>query len=75
MAKRPTKEVPATPEPKAAPPTPPKEVQVPDFSRRPERRWEMCPECKTEIFIEANGRQYYHKLKCSKSNGIDYRKG
>ncbi|MGE3550583.1 MAG: hypothetical protein AB7I29_11885 [Geobacter sp.] len=48
---------------------------MPDFSKRPERRWEMCPECKTEIFIEANGRQYYHKLKCSKSNGIDYRKG
>ena len=33
--------------------------------------WLMCEECGREIWTDYRG-QYYHKLACSKSNGIAY---
>jgi len=59
------------------PPTPPKEVQVPDFKPpKPAfgRRWETCKACKEMTLIEVNGKTYYHKTTCKHSNGINYAK-
>ena len=36
------------------------------------KQWYKCPECLNECFHEVNGKVYYHKLSCSKSNGIGY---
>lgn len=54
--------------------SPPKEVQVQDFSKKPERHWRKCSACKEEIFVEANGKEYYHRITCKKSNGVRYGK-
>lgn len=56
---------------------PPTEVQVPDFKpAKPAtgRRWEKCDKCKEQVLIEVNGKTYYHKLTCKRSNGINYGK-
>jgi hypothetical protein len=37
-------------------------------------RWPICEECGKEIWHEMN-KEYYHTLKCSKSNGIGYYEG
>lgn len=34
------------------------------------RHWEICQECGREVLIES--KEYYHKLSCSKSNGVGY---
>lgn len=33
--------------------------------------WEVCEECGRKVWLEF-GKEYYHRLKCSKSNGIPY---
>lgn len=58
-------------------PTPPKEVQVPDFKKtagNTGRRWEKCDKRKEHVLIEVNGKTYYHRITCKKSNGIRYGK-
>ena len=53
------------------------EVQVPDFKHKKPtvgRRWGRCTQCKEQVLIEVNGKQYYHRLKCKLSNGIAYSK-
>ena len=55
-------------------------VECPEFRPMPEvsgvrmvgKQWYKCPECLNECFHEVNGKVYYHKLSCSKSNGIGY---
>lgn len=47
-----------------------KEVQVADFSRRPERAWYRCDICKQQAFREANGKEYHHSATCKKKNGM-----
>lgn len=37
---------------------------------RGERWWYTCPECLNDVLV--NRGEYYHKLACSKSNGIGY---
>jgi hypothetical protein len=59
---------------KPDPTQPPKEVQVADFKRTSERKWLKCDKCKYEILKDPNGREYYHALKCPRSNGVDYRR-
>jgi hypothetical protein len=46
------------------------EKQVPDFNRTPERRWELCMDCKQEVFRESNGRTYYHGLSCKSPDKV-----
>lgn len=60
--------------PAQKPAAPPNETQVADFSSKHERHWQQCPECKEEIFVEANGKTYYHRIACRHSNGIRYGK-
>jgi hypothetical protein len=36
------------------------------------RSWRGCEECGCFVLHETNGKTYYHKLKCSQSNGIGY---
>jgi hypothetical protein len=36
------------------------------------RYWHDCMECGNNVLHEVNGKSYYHKLSCSKSNGIGY---
>lgn len=58
-------------------PTPPKEVQVPDFKKTTigiGRRWIKCAKCKEQVLIEVNGKTYYHRITCKHSNGIRYGK-
>ena len=58
-------------------PTPPKEIQVPDFKKATSnvgRRWGKCAKCKEQVLIEVNGKQYYHRTSCQHSNGIRYGK-
>ena len=33
--------------------------------------WDKCPECDRSIWKEPKG-EFYHRLVCSKSNGIGY---
>lgn len=35
-------------------------------------QWYKCAECGNECLHEVNGLTYYHKLRCSHSNGIGY---
>jgi hypothetical protein len=45
-----------------------KEIQVPDFSRKPERSWVICDICNEEVFREANGRTFFHSPFCVSSD-------
>lgn len=56
----------------AAPPPIP-EVQISDFKFSTSERWKQCPECKEWIWHDWNGKEFYHRIKCSKTNGIVYR--
>ena len=46
----------------------------PIFYRTPERSWNVCKECNEPVFREATGKEYYHRIVCSKSNGVVYKK-
>lgn len=47
-------------------------VECPKFKKNQNpNRWAKCEECGRECLTDANG-TFYHKLSCSKSNGIGY---
>lgn len=47
-------------------------LDVPEFGGGNARDWKACTECGCLVLHECNGKQYYHKLECSESNGIGY---
>jgi hypothetical protein len=50
-------------------------LDVPDFKDvTPAHNWYTCEEC-NEFTLWEYGKTYYHKLSCSKSNGIGYVQG
>lgn len=48
-------------------------IDCPDFRYSTSERWKLCPECKEQVWKEFTGHEYYHRISCSKSNGIRYR--
>lgn len=49
------------------------EKQVADY-RQAKTRWSRCQECGEEIWTDHCGRQFYHRISCSLTNGIRYKK-
>lgn len=61
-----------TPKMQAAPPPLP-EIQVPDFVFSTSEQWKQCKECGEWIWHDWMGKEYYHRIYCSKTNGTAYR--